>query len=130
MHRHEFLRARLQMTGCTVCGAVVDPERVRILAERDDMAFLELPCDGCGSVALGIVTVLPGGDAELDPPWSDESGVVGGASSRGASSRVAPPVGVAEVREMARFLAGYQGDLRSLLEPPPASPDAGAGAAP
>jgi hypothetical protein len=122
MHRHDLLRARLSGTGCTVCGAAVDIERIRVLAERDDLAFLELPCDACGTAALGIITILPDGGADLDPPWADAPGSTGS-----AMAPVRPPLGVEDVRDMARFLAGYRGDMRGLLGSGSAGPDAASG---
>jgi len=40
---------------CAVCGGLVPLERIRILARRDDLAFLELACAACKSESLGIV---------------------------------------------------------------------------
>jgi hypothetical protein len=40
---------------CAVCGGLVPMNRIRILARRDDLAFLELTCAGCQSASLGIV---------------------------------------------------------------------------
>ena len=40
---------------CAVCGGLVPMDRIRILARRDDLAFLELACASCKSESLGIV---------------------------------------------------------------------------
>jgi hypothetical protein len=40
---------------CAVCGGLVPIDRIRILARRDDLAFLELTCTACRSESLGIV---------------------------------------------------------------------------
>src|SRR5882724_1896872 len=40
---------------CAVCGGLVPMDRIRILARRDDLAFLELACAACNSESLGIV---------------------------------------------------------------------------
>jgi hypothetical protein len=40
---------------CAVCGGLVPMDRIRILARRDDLAFLELTCAACKSESLGIV---------------------------------------------------------------------------
>jgi hypothetical protein len=40
---------------CAVCGGLVPMDRIRILASRDDLAFLELACAACKSESLGIV---------------------------------------------------------------------------
>jgi hypothetical protein len=46
---------------CAVCGGLVPMDRIRILASRDDLAFLELACAACKSESLGIV-VADGSD--------------------------------------------------------------------
>jgi hypothetical protein len=40
---------------CAVCGGLVPLDRIRILARREDLAFLELTCTACRSESLGIV---------------------------------------------------------------------------
>jgi hypothetical protein len=49
---------------CAVCGRNVPAERIRILASRDDLTFVELTCAACRSESLGMIV---GGDgAEHD----------------------------------------------------------------
>ena len=40
---------------CAACGAAVGLDRIRILALRDDIAFVEIDCPACSSESLGIV---------------------------------------------------------------------------
>jgi hypothetical protein len=40
---------------CAACGELVPADRVRVLARRDDLAFVEIACPGCRSDSLGIV---------------------------------------------------------------------------
>jgi hypothetical protein len=40
---------------CAACGTFVPPARVRVLARRDDLAFVEIACPACRSDSLGIV---------------------------------------------------------------------------
>jgi hypothetical protein len=40
---------------CGACGRLVPLERIRVLASRDDLTFVELDCPGCRSESLGIV---------------------------------------------------------------------------
>jgi hypothetical protein len=57
---------------CAACGELVPTGRIRILARRDDIVFVELTCPRCRSDSLGIViaeegsSATPTGDAELD----------------------------------------------------------------
>ena len=41
--------------GCAACGELVPTDRVRILARRDDLVFVEIACPGCRSDSLGPV---------------------------------------------------------------------------
>ena len=88
---------------CTACGASVPAEWIRILAHRDDLAFVELDCTGCGSRALGLLLASdePGGPAVLD--------VAGDPPATPA------PITTADVVAMREHLAGWDGDLRGLL---------------
>ena len=79
---------------CAACGRPVPPERVRLLARREDLAFAELPCDPCGSVSLAII--------------------VGDAAAADAPHRAAV-IGPDDVLEMHQFLAAWHGDLRTLV---------------
>jgi hypothetical protein len=40
---------------CAACGRFVPTDRIRVLARRDDIAFVEIHCPGCRSESLGIV---------------------------------------------------------------------------
>src|SRR5436190_1201493 len=40
---------------CAACGETVPTDRIRLLARRDDIAFVEVTCPSCRSDSLGIV---------------------------------------------------------------------------
>ena len=95
---------------CTACGAPVPTDRIRILARRDELAFVELACPGCGSVALGLLMppAAPDGEAILDvsadlPPTARPRG----------SFR---PISDADVTAIRDDLAAWQGDLVGWLD--------------
>ena len=52
---HRGLRARLTGAGCTSCGAAVSIDRIAVLADRGDLAFVELDCPACGSRTMSLV---------------------------------------------------------------------------
>ena len=45
---------------CTACGASVPVEGIRIVARRDDVAFVELRCPTCGRHGIDVTTDRPG----------------------------------------------------------------------
>jgi hypothetical protein len=80
---------------CTVCEKRVPATRIRLLAWRDDLAFLQIDCDGCASTTLGFVL---GGESE------DES-----------AGPAPDPISTDDVLDMHQFLASWRGDLADLL---------------
>jgi hypothetical protein len=84
---------------CAACGRPVPAEATRVLARRDDLAFVELGCIACGSVSLSI---------RLGP--MDDTGP-------GEGARPGRSIGADDVLDMHIFLAGYRGDLRGLVGP-------------
>ena len=84
--------------GCTVCEEHVPAERIRLLARRDDLLFLQVACPACGSTSLGFVA---------DEPVTSEA------------ERLADgiPVTSDDVLDMHAFLASWTGDLGALVRP-------------
>src|SRR3954470_10456709 len=105
------LGARLTGAGCTSCGAAIPVDRIAVLADRGDFAFVELDCPRCGSRTMGRVRAAATGDEpvldtashpELDP-----------ASAARVASR--PPVSEDDLFAVHRLLEGWSGDVRTLL---------------
>jgi len=90
----DHLGTRLDGHCCTVCDAAVPADRVKLLAWREDLAFIQLDCDGCLSTTLGFVMVAQA--AEDD---------------RSAAS----PISSDDVLDMHQLLATWRGDLTGLL---------------
>jgi len=82
---------------CTVCDERVPATGVRLLAWRDDLAFLQIDCNACASTTLGFVL---GGRSEAADPRS-----------------AAEPISSDDVIDMHQFLATWRGDLAALLGP-------------
>jgi DNA-directed RNA polymerase subunit RPC12/RpoP len=102
---HRGLRERLTGAGCTACGAAIPSDRIVVLADRGDLAFVELACPRCGSRTMSVVIAADPATPVLDT--ASEAGLSGG-----------PPVSEDDVRAMRRLLADWDGDLRSLLDSP------------
>jgi hypothetical protein len=112
---------------CAACGGPVPSDRIRVLARRDDIAFVEIHCPACRSESLGIV-VATDDDGTAAP---DDGGVaVGPGRSYGEFGpddldrfREAAPIGRADVDLVRDLLA--RGGLAALVEggePPAAGP--------
>lgn len=80
---------------CTVCDERVPATSIRLLARRDDLAFLQIDCPSCSSATLGFV--LGGHGDEPSPPDAR------------------PPINADDVLDMHELLATWRGDLTGLL---------------
>src|SRR4051794_15511047 len=102
---------------CTACGAPVPTDRIKFLAHRDGLAFVELDCVACGSEALGLLIDAEGRDGEpildvaSDPAAT--SSPTGGRATRGGRVR---PISAADVEAIRADLAAWDGDLVGWLE--------------
>ena len=53
----DWLRTQLTSFGCAACGQPYGTGRIRLLAERDGLYFVDLACASCASQAVAIVTI-------------------------------------------------------------------------
>ncbi|HET9346597.1 MAG TPA: hypothetical protein VFO05_12945 [Candidatus Limnocylindrales bacterium] len=95
---------------CAVCGRTVPAERIRILASRDDLTFVELTCAACRSESLGMIV---GGRSDGSSPYGEFL------PADDARFREALPIGVDDVLTVRRLL--QRGDLDALVGPGDAS---------
>jgi hypothetical protein len=101
--------------GCAACGELVPTDRVRVLARRDDIAFVELQCAACRSESLAIVM---GPSPATDPPDAARSyGEFGPGDA--ARFRDAGPIGSADLERVHELLArgGFEA-LVGRFDPP------------
>jgi hypothetical protein len=97
---------------CTACGVPVPTGRIRILARRDDLAFVQLDCVACGSAALGLLmdSTPSGGEQVLDVAGDP---VPAGGGARGPILRAISQADVDAIRD---DLAAWDGDLVGWLD--------------
>ncbi len=107
----DWLRTQLTSFGCAACGRAYSPGRIRILAQREELFFVDLGCEICGTQAVAVVTlqldeadVFQAQTGELEPARADVDPAAGEAD---------PPVGADDLLEMSRFLARFDGDFRA-----------------
>jgi hypothetical protein len=97
---------------CTACGAPVPTGRIRILARRDDLAFVQLDCVACGSGALGLLMDPATADGQQVLDVAGDPVPVGG-GSRSATVR---PISQSDVDAIRDDLAAWDGDLVGWLD--------------
>lgn len=98
MDPRDHLRALPDGLACTVCDETVPAERIRLLARREDLTFVQVDCLACGSTSLEFVAdPVPDAPAPAEPE----------------------AISADDVRAMRDFLGGWNGDLRTLVTLPP-----------
>lgn len=85
-----------------------------VVARRDSLAFLILDCGACASRTLGLMTWDEARGSEGARFDLERHGDFGPFDE--ARFDLAPPVDADDVLSMHTFLAGYEGDLRGLLD--------------
>ena len=105
---------------CAACGQFVPTDRIRVLARRDDIAFVEIHCPACRSESLGIVIAS---DDESDDPTAVGPGAAYGEFGPRDEERFreALPIGQRDLDVVHDLLA--RGGIAALvggLEPPAA----------
>jgi hypothetical protein len=119
-------------TGCTRCGQPYAAHGIRVLAQRQEIAFVQLVCFACQTQTLALVTGAPATDDDADGLGE---GTLGDALAGDrdddpkASHRARQPISEVDVLEMRAYLAEYQGDVRGLFGAPPDESEPGGGAA-
>jgi hypothetical protein len=97
---------------CTACGASVPTGEIRILAQRDDVAFVELDCPSCRSTTLALLIEPVAGDGTSTLDIADDT----------ADRHLRPIRSIAgaiteeDVEALGRDLAAWDGDLVGWLE--------------
>jgi len=92
---------------CAACGSFVPVDRIRVLARRDDISFVEIDCPSCRSESLGIV-IADGPDDEVEIETYGEFG-----PTDEERFREALPIGPRDVAQVRDLLA--RGGLAALV---------------
>ena len=117
MDSPDWLRTQLTSFTCPACGRRYRGSRMRLLAERDGLFFVDLDCSRCGSHTVAIVTVELD-DSEVSIEVSD-AGLTDELAIEHLGEELparAAPVTADDVLDMHQFLARHEGDLGALLE--------------
>jgi hypothetical protein len=115
MDSPDWLRTQLRSFTCPACRRRYRGSRMRLLAEREGLFFVDLDCSRCGSHTVAIVTV----ETEEDEITIEVSGVIGEDEIEHLGETLpvgAAPVTADDVLEMHQFLAEFKGSVGALLE--------------
>jgi hypothetical protein len=110
MDGSEWLKTQLTSFGCAACGQPYESGRIRLLAERDGLYFVDLGCSHCGTQAVAIVTIQADDDDELHIDAGEHANLTLTATS------VVDPVNADDVLVVHQLLEGFSGSIDELLE--------------
>jgi len=111
MDGSDWLKTQLTSFGCAACGQPYESGRIRLLAERDGLFFVDLGCSHCGTQAVAIVTITAAEDDEPTIDAGEHASVV-----LTASAPIADPVNADDVLAMHELLTDFRGSMGDLLE--------------
>ena len=115
MDPRDRLRLRLAGSACASCGHAYRGDDVRVLAQRDEVAFIRFRCSRCRVERL----VLWADETADDDGERSAEFACGEFSARDeARFRGRAPVDEDDVRAARAFLDGYAGDARRLVDRP------------
>src|ERR1700690_265176 len=108
--------------GCTRCGQPYAAQGIRVLAQREEIAFVQLVCFACQTQTLALVTGAPATEGDPDGRGGDVGGALPqdeGGLGPYTSHGMGRAISESDVLDMRSYLADYQGDLRSLVNRSP-----------
>jgi predicted phage tail protein len=111
MDAEGWLTSELASFGCAACGQAYGQGHIRLIAQREELFFVDLSCDHCGSQAVAIVTI------QLD---GDRATLEGGELVRVEASEPdatpdRPPVSADDVLDVHDLLDDFHGDIHQLI---------------
>jgi hypothetical protein len=106
----DWLRTQLTSFGCAACGQAFETGRIRVLAERDGLFFVDLACAHCGTQAVAIVTIQLD---ENEVPQADAAELA--AFGQGLLCK-RKPVSADDVLQIHAVLEDFEGDIDQLLD--------------
>ncbi len=117
MDSPDWLRTQLTSFTCPACGRRYRGSRIRLLAERDGLFFVDLDCSRCGTHTVAIVTVeLDESEMAIIDASDIELAREAGPEHLGEELPAnAAPVTADDVLDMHQFLVEFEGDMRALL---------------
>jgi transcription elongation factor Elf1 len=117
MDSPDWLRTQLNSFTCPACGRRYRGSRIKLLAEREGLFFVDLDCSRCGSHTVAIVTVELD-DSELSIVDASDIELMVDTEPEHLGEELpvnAAPVTADDLLDMHDFLTQFEGDIKTLL---------------
>ena len=111
MDVERWLTSELASFGCAACGQAYGQGHIRLIAQREELYFVDLSCDHCGSQAVAIVTIqIDGETVSLETGELERALAADLPAGQGS-----PPISADDVLDAHRLLDGFDGDVYQLI---------------
>lgn len=111
MDAESWLTGELASFGCAACGEAYGDGHIRLIAQRDELFFVDLSCDHCGSQAVAIVTI----QIEDDVATLETGELVPAIVEGEPKDRESGVVSADDVLDAHELLDGFEGDIHQLF---------------
>jgi hypothetical protein len=111
MDVENWLTHELASFGCAACGQAYGEGHIRLIAQREELFFVDLSCDHCGSQAVAIVTI----QIEGDTATLDSGELVPAADIEDDDSEPSSPISADDVIDVHDMLESFEGDVHELI---------------
>jgi hypothetical protein len=111
MDAESWLTSELASFGCAACGQAYGQGHIRLIAQREELFFVDLACDHCGSQAVAIVTIQVDGESAT----LDGGELVRVERARPDAPPEGPPVSADDVLDVHDLLDDFEGDAHQLI---------------
>lgn len=111
MDAERWLTSELATFGCAACGQPYGEAHIRLIAQRQELYFVDLSCPHCGSQAVAIVTIQVDGETA-----TLEGGELVRAGSQAESAAAdVPALSIDDVLDAHALLRDFEGDVHQLM---------------
>ena len=111
MDVERWLTSELASFGCAACGQAYGQGHIHLIAQREELFFVDLSCDHCGSQAVAIVTIqIDGETATLDG-----GELVRADEADPDAAPDGPAISVDDVLDAHSLLQDFEGDVHQLI---------------
>jgi len=111
MDAEGWLTSELATCACAACGQPYGESQVRLIAQREELFFVDLACPHCGSQAVAIVSI----QLEDDVAQMEGHRLVVGPADGADEQPPAPAISVDDVLDVHALLADFDGDIERLM---------------
>ncbi len=110
MDAESWLTSELATFGCAACGQPYGASHIELIAQREELFFVDLSCHHCGTQAVAIVTI----QLEGEGPGFEAGELVRAADTTGDVPE-GPSVSADDVIDVHQLLDAFEGDVSALM---------------